>query len=153
MKRTIRDSEHDNSDQHSDRIKLELKFIKLAENFIKGIIGSEEDLLVYDPLEEPNDSFGIDYNLYFWEIFGAIEDPDIKACIWEKESRSYIKRLCSRMCYSTQISRYNYREKKQMNFTKFIAVKPEFTDEQVQELIDAFECYIDIIKYMTEAKV
>jgi len=52
----------------------------------------------------------------------------------EEHSMKYVERVLSKTCANDSVLK-------------------EVADEQLQEMIDAFQCYTKIIRYMTEAKV
>ena len=86
------------SNTSNGREVLEDILVRYMENFAdKGLLGTNDSdvtlaLLVYDPYEEPSVSFGIDYHHYFWEVFGAIEDPILKG-LTDEEPMAYIRRI------------------------------------------------------------
>ncbi len=128
------------------------QFFELVGNFVdKGVIGSPDDLIVYDPHEKPNVAFGIDYDHYFWEIFGALEGWQIQA--HRKETpMMYLTRLRSQLSV-VESDAPGWPVQKSVRRDRFHDLIGAATHDQIRDIVAAFHCYHRLISYMTTCKV
>jgi hypothetical protein len=151
MKRSNDDDIHDVVDVNQnliemmDKFELGKHFLTLSGNLLEGIIGSKDFMndtrsgFLWDPYEQScGPGIAIDYVHWFWEAgFDAIEDPVTK-CNIDEDPIDYIRRIRNTISIQT---------------TESTVILPTISKVQLQELVDCFERFIDIVKLLTESKV